>query len=69
MGSRWIFCCLACTALFFWNGWKAEAAEPVVIVLDPGHGGTNLGAEHEGYTEKEMTMVVAKAMKEELEKY
>ncbi len=69
MGSRWIFCCLACTALFFWSGWKAEAAEPVVIVLDPGHGGTNLGAEHEGYTEKEMTMIVAKAMKEELEKY
>lgn len=68
-GSRWIFCCLACMAFFLWSGLKADASEPVVIVLDPGHGGTNLGAEHEGYTEKEMTMIVANAMKEELEKY
>lgn len=45
------------------------AEEPVIIVIDPGHGGENLGAEYEQYTEKNMTMVVAKAMKEELEKY
>ena len=41
----------------------------VVIVIDPGHGGENLGGEYEDYTEKEMTMIVANAMKEELEKY
>lgn len=41
----------------------------VVVVIDPGHGGENLGGEYEDYTEKEMTLVVAKAMKEELEKY
>ena len=45
------------------------ADEPVVVVIDPGHGGENLGAEYDGYTEKKMTMVVARAMKEELEKY
>lgn len=41
----------------------------VIIVIDPGHGGENKGAEFDGYTEKEMTLVVAKAMKEELEQY
>ena len=44
-------------------------SEQVVVVIDPGHGGENLGGEYEDYTEKEMTMVVANAMKEELEKY
>ncbi len=43
--------------------------EPVIVVIDPGHGGENLGAEYENYVEKEMTMIVANAMKEELEKY
>lgn len=46
----------------------AEKA-PVVIVIDPGHGGKNLGGQYEDYTEKEMTLITAKAMKEELEKY
>lgn len=43
--------------------------DPLVIVLDPGHGGENRGAEHNGYTEKIINMTVARAMKEELEKY
>lgn len=43
--------------------------DQVVVVIDPGHGGENLGGEYEDYTEKEMTLIVAKAMKEELEKY
>ena len=43
--------------------------ETLCIVIDPGHGGENLGGEYEDYTEKEMTMVVARAMKEELEQY
>ena len=38
-------------------------------MIDPGHGGENLGAQVDGYTEKEMTMIVAKAMKKELENY
>lgn len=48
---------------------SVQAKEDVIIVIDPGHGGENLGAEYGSYTEKDMTMVVAKAMKEELEKY
>lgn len=48
---------------------RAKADRTVVIVIDPGHGGKNLGAQYEGLTEKEMTLITAKAMKEELEKY
>ena len=55
-----------------WDGHSAVMAkeeDPVVVVIDPGHGGDNLGAEYGDYTEKEMTLIVAEAMKEELEKY
>lgn len=51
------------------NSTYVYADDPIVIVLDPGHGGENLGAEYEQYTEKNMTMALAQAMKEELEKY
>ncbi|MCM1155688.1 MAG: N-acetylmuramoyl-L-alanine amidase [Roseburia sp.] len=47
----------------------APEAESVVIVIDPGHGGENLGGQYEDYTEKDMTLIVAKAMKAELEQY
>jgi hypothetical protein len=47
----------------------ARASEPVVVVLDPGHGGEQDGAIHGKYIEKEMNLIVARAMKEELEKY
>lgn len=45
------------------------ADRPYIIVLDPGHGGENLGGEYGGYTEKDLNMVVALAMYEELQKY
>ncbi len=41
----------------------------LIIVIDPGHGGSNLGANHNGFLEKEMNMIVANAMCEELSKY
>lgn len=41
----------------------------LVVVIDPGHGGTNLGADYNGFSEKEMNMIVANAMYEELSKY
>ena len=41
----------------------------LVVVLDPGHGGENLGAEYEGRVEKEINMIVANAMYERLSKY
>lgn len=55
--------------LFYGIKMTAEAKRDVVIVIDPGHGGTNMGARHNGVVEKEATMQVAVAMKEELEKY
>lgn len=60
---------LVLTTVFFFFSISSDAEKPLIIVIDPGHGGDNLGAEYESYTEKEMTMIVAKAMKEELEKY
>lgn len=43
--------------------------EPVVVVIDPGHGGSNEGGISGDLTEKELTLKVALAMKTELEKY
>jgi N-acetylmuramoyl-L-alanine amidase len=63
------------------SAWESESKEisdteyedttehDIRIVIDPGHGGENLGGEYEDYTEKEMSIIVANAMKEELEKY
>ncbi|MBO5145155.1 MAG: N-acetylmuramoyl-L-alanine amidase [Lachnospiraceae bacterium] len=48
---------------------EAEAAEPIVVVIDPGHGGSNLGTDYLPIPEKHYTMVVALYMKEQLEKY
>ncbi len=45
------------------------ANEPKVVVIDPGHGGENLGAKPDGYLEKDLNMTVAFAMYEELLKY
>lgn len=41
----------------------------LIVVIDPGHGGDNLGADYNGFVEKEMNMIVANAMYEELSKY
>ncbi|MBO5209331.1 MAG: N-acetylmuramoyl-L-alanine amidase [Lachnospiraceae bacterium] len=63
---------LVCTGIFGLDTdavMTVNADEPIVIVIDPGHGGENLGGQYEDYTEKEMTMIVANAMKEELEQY
>lgn len=40
--------------------------DTIVIVIDPGHGGENLGTIENGYEEKSMTMVTAQAMYDEL---
>lgn len=45
------------------------AAEPIVIVIDPGHGGTNLGTNYLPIPEKTYTMLVATYMKAYLEQY
>ena len=43
--------------------------DDLVIVIDPGHGGDEEGGMYDSFVEKELTLVTAKAMKEELEKY
>jgi len=47
----------------------ADNEDDIVVVIDPGHGGENLGADYNGYTEKDMTLIVANAMYDELSKY
>lgn len=46
-----------------------ETRKDIVIVIDPGHGGDQEGGMYDSFMEKEMTLVTAKAMKEDLEKY
>lgn len=41
----------------------------LVIVLDPGHGGSNEGLKHQGLVEKDINLVVANAMKDTLLQY
>ncbi len=46
-----------------------SAQEDIVIVIDPGHGGSQEGGMYDAFVEKDMNLITAKAMKEELEKY
>lgn len=46
-----------------------ETGEKIVIVIDPGHGGDNLGTTENDHEEKHMTMVTAQAMYDELALY
>lgn len=69
LGEKRILFCLMLAAVFALAPAEKVHAEPVKIVIDPGHGGENLGARQGSYTEKYMTMVVANAMAEELRKY
>lgn len=45
------------------------SAEKLVLVIDPGHGGEEEGGMYDSFVEKNMTLITAKVMKEELEKY
>ncbi len=46
-----------------------KAAEDVIVVLDPGHGGSDSGASANGLVEKDLNLRIAKACKSELEQY
>ncbi|MDO5574083.1 MAG: N-acetylmuramoyl-L-alanine amidase [bacterium] len=54
---------------------EAAAKSNIVIVIDPGHGGPGttdeqeLGAKYNGVLEKDLTLITATAMKNELEQY
>ena len=46
--------------------------KPVVVVIDPGHGGTgdrNLGAQYNGLSEKKLTLQLANVLKKKIKKY
>lgn len=47
----------------------AKEKDEIIIVIDPGHGASQKGAEYNGLEEKNINMTVSKAMAEELEKY
>lgn len=69
----------ALTAVLLWSlfpPFSAEAAdrlqdpgEKLVVVIDPGHGGENLGTTENGHEEKSMTLTTALAMYQELSLY
>ena len=48
---------------------QTNKGDRLVIVIDPGHGGANEGTTQNGFLEKSMTLITAKAMYEELVKY
>lgn len=60
---------LACTFILCGMTKMQVRAENIVVMIDPGHGGENLGAKPEGYLEKNLTMVVAEAMYDRLNQY
>ncbi len=47
---------------------QTQAAD-IVICIDPGHGGDNGGARYFGLWEKDLNLIIANAMREELMKY
>ena len=47
----------------------AKEKDEIIIVIDPGHGASQKGAEYNGLEEKNINMAVSAAMAEELEKY
>ena len=51
------------------DGIRELPEEKLVVVIDPGHGGDEEGGMYDSFVEKDMTLITAKAMKEELEKY
>jgi len=46
-----------------------QTSNPIVIVIDPGHGAENFGTIQNGFTEKKMTLITANAIYEELLQY
>lgn len=63
------FVCLLLLFVLFFDSKPAFAKEPFVIVIDPGHGGENLGTTYLPTAEKYYNMTVALHMKERMEQY
>lgn len=54
---------------FSWKCCLLAEADEIVVCIDAGHGGKNLGARWQGYMEKDVNLMIAKAIHEELSKY
>lgn len=63
-----LFCISTIFSLLFHSD-TVSAREPIVVVIDPGHGGENLGTSYLPISEKYYNMEVAMYMKERLEEY
>lgn len=63
---------LVCVLTLFCMGvgeFVNAADKEIVIVIDPGHGGSQNGADYNGVKEKDITIKVSEALVEELNKY
>lgn len=67
--AGFLFCCIAALVMLSSQSCHIYAEETVVVVLDPGHGGENLGADYNGLLEKNMNLITANAMYEVLSQY
>lgn len=75
LSYRILACAFLAFFVFLWEGETLTAkagkrlqdiGEKLVVVIDPGHGGENLGTTENGYLEKSMNMTTALSMYEEL---
>ncbi len=64
-----ILLCMFSVFIPFFCSDTVLAREPIVIVIDPGHGGENLGTTYLPIAEKYYNMTVALHMKERMEQY
>lgn len=58
-----------CLTMFLFSGFESRADEDIVIVIDAGHGGENLGAQVGNVVEKDINLKVANAMYKRLSYY
>ena len=65
--SAIILCMILLIQLVPVSGAVFEGEDKIVIVLDPGHGGVNVGTARNGVGEKVMTFKLAQLLKEKLE--
>lgn len=57
-----------CFLISFHNGWSAsEKAKSFTVVIDPGHGGEDLGAVRDSFLEKDIVLQIALKVQEELQ--
>lgn len=73
---KWLIITLCCAIIGFsipllTESFRAQEDGTIVIVLDPGHGGSDVGAVNyvDGLYESELNLEIAKACYEELQKY